>query len=156
MIRENIAKIISFIILIILIYDCIYIKNKFDNKINISASKCLIVKDTEDCFSKLFSGEGIFNMKSDDKNDELMLRLKNEKEIDLICNELKKEYKDEIIKENVFGIAVWNYAPCVCDYAKNKIDKKDERSERYKNIYDSLECSKGIDHLNEMRRKIIK
>ena len=104
-------------------------ENPFKNVMK--AEDCFQYQEREACFYYLFSVEG-------PKRTHDTLVIEDEHNVELLCDELFKKYKDDSIKYNLFNIARINNAKCTCNYIEYKFKEKHDDADNYRNYYDKL------------------
>jgi hypothetical protein len=126
-----------------------------DDDININNSRqrptindCFEKDDREGCFEKFFSWDGPVINGPESEHGKL-IKIKDPKHITILCEELRKTTNTRLASA-LFIVAVFNNAPCVCDYAILEYEKSvegDGIKEYYGNYLNILNC--GYDVINQ-------
>jgi hypothetical protein len=116
-------------IILLILSSILFISCGSENNNVSNANECFRYKNRENCFTLFFRSDGPFEQSPSKYRLDLMT-IENHN-IDELCNELFKPYKDKNIKFNVYNIAVLNEAPCLCEY----IDLAIKNDDKYRSVY---------------------
>jgi hypothetical protein len=112
---------------------------------------CLQNEDREKCFTWLISAGSPIALENGSQFWDSTI-LDDDQDIDELCKELGKTYKDQDIKHDTYKMAAYNFASCVCNYANDQMKKKNKNSE-YESDYSRFHCSEGTRYLEKERNK---